>query len=183
VAFTLYNGFMKARRRKYQMSADLAEAMFNVAWWMEEQGDRRTAFRCLLAGAAGGDFGCQLNLGVFYAEGTGVRRDLAKAAYWSRKAFRNPTVTPDSRSTAALNLAMDYRSAGNQQAARQWFEKAWAQKDGSAGVQLARMHAARRGGLPKAVALAREVLALDDEHATDFERAQAQTLLEKLAHD
>jgi len=47
-----------------------------------------------------GDADAQLNLGVMYANGEGVLKDLSKAKYWIKKAYENPGV-----SASTLGLA------------------------------------------------------------------------------
>jgi TPR repeat protein len=68
--------------------------------------DFRNAFKCFLTAAQLGDTWGQVNLGNFYARGTGVRRSLRRAAYWYKKAYNN------GNSCGALNLAIDRRNQG-----------------------------------------------------------------------
>jgi TPR repeat protein len=51
-----------------------------------QRGDYRTAFRIWKPIAEQGDADAQYNLGVMYANGTGVAEDYVQAVYWYRKA-------------------------------------------------------------------------------------------------
>src|SRR5580692_7510398 len=54
-----------------------------------DAGNRRSAFRLMLAAAkSGGDMGAMLNLGYFYDVGIGVKRNRAAAMYWYQRAYR-----------------------------------------------------------------------------------------------
>ena len=171
---------MKPRARKPKPRKDQIEGLFAVAEYFEECGDMRTAFTCLLAAAKAGDEFSQLSLGNYYSDGTGVRKDFKKAAYWYRKAYNN-----QSRgvrwSTAALNLAINFRNSGDLRAAISWFERARKLHDGSACLELARIHAARKGGRRKAMVLLREVIELDSNYSTDLDKQAAEAMLKVLS--
>jgi TPR repeat protein len=94
-----------------------AEELFVAAYKYEERRKLPEAFRCLYKAATLGHSSSQLNLGNFYAAGKGVRKDLAKAAYWYRSAYKL------GNETAARNLAIDFLSAGKLRSAIRWFEK------------------------------------------------------------
>jgi tetratricopeptide (TPR) repeat protein len=126
---------------------DQLEALFAAAEYFDERGELQGAFRCLLDGARGGHASCQINLGNYYSDGTGVRRDHAKAAHWYRKAYTQGR---------SHNLAIDYRNAGNLRAAMAWFRKAIARGDGSSAVELAKLLFAR-GDRAEAVRLLHRV--------------------------
>jgi len=170
---------MKSRARKPKPRKDQIEGLFVAAEYFEECGEMRAAFHCLLVAAEAGDEFSQLSLGNFYSDGTGVRKDLEKAAYWYRKAYNN-----QSRgvrwSTAALNLAINFRNSGNLKAAMSWFERARKLQDGSACLELARIHAARKGGRRKAVILLREVIELDSNYSTEADKEAAEAMLKVL---
>jgi TPR repeat protein len=140
----------------------------------EEKGDLRNAFKSLLAGAMLQDSGCQSNLGNFYASGKGVRKNLKKAAYWYKRAYRNGA------GYAASNLAVDRRNAGDIRSAMIWFRKAIAQKDGDACVELAKIYKTRRGGQKSAVALLRRALRMSRDYITENGREEAESLLREL---
>lgn len=86
--------------RKTDKTSD-TESLFDRADVYEERGDFASAFRCLFRAAELGDSWGQVNVGNFYAAGKGVRKNLDKAAYWYKKAYRGRN------SAGALNLAID----------------------------------------------------------------------------
>jgi len=137
----------------------------------EEEGNFRAAFECLLAGANLGDSSCQVNLGNFYATGNGVRKNLKKAAYWYKKAYKNGS------SCGALNLAIDRRNEGDVRSATIWFKKAIAMNDGQACIQLAKMYKNRKGGQKTAMDLLRQAQRLEISEASEEE---AEALLKEL---
>jgi TPR repeat protein len=158
---------MTAKRDK---SVD-ADKLFLQADKFEEARDFRNAFKCLLAAAQLGDSSCQLNLGNFYAWGRGVRKNLDKAAYWYKKAYKN------GYSTGALNLAIDRRNEGNVRSAVVWFKKAIAMKDGEACFALAKIYNARKGGRKATANLLRRALRLSRDYISDASREEAESLL------
>ena len=151
-----------------------AEAIFLEAERYEDKGDFEKAFQCLFKAAKMGHGWSKLNLGNFYANGTGVKKDLAMAAYWYKAAFRQGDVV------AARNLAIDRAAAGNIRSAITWFRKGVDGGDGGSFIKLAQIYAGRRGGKPKAIELLRSVNGLPDTGASDLDREQAQELLKKL---
>ena len=151
-----------------------AEALFLEAERLEETRDFGKAFRCLSKAAELGHSSSQLNLGNYYASGTGVRKHLAKAAYWYRTAYRRGNVT------AARNLAIDKVSAGDIRSAIVWFNKGIEQRDGGSFVALAKIYAGRRGGREKAIKLLKRVRTLSRTNASELDREQAQALLLQL---
>ena len=82
------------------------------AW---EAGYLRSAFRLFLRAAKAGELGCQLNVGTFYCDGIGVRRNREKALYWYRRAYKRGD------SCAATNIGYLYRDEGNLKKALEWF--------------------------------------------------------------
>ena len=170
---------MKTRRRKLKPTEAQIEALFLTAEYFESAGELRAAFQCLLAAAEAGDEFSQLGLGNCYAEGSGIRKNLRKAAYWYRKAYNNQG-RGVRWSTAALNLGIDFRNSGNLKAAISWFERARALQDGSACLELARIYATRKGGRRKAVALLKEVIELDRSYSTELDKEAAEEMLKVL---
>ena len=151
-----------------------SDSLFLEAERYEDKGDFEKAFRCLLKAAEMGHSWSQVNLGTFYASGTGVRKSLERAAYWYKAAFRQGYVT------AATNLAIDRAAAGNIRSAITWFKKGVEGGDGTAFIKLAEIYADRRGGKSKAIQLLKRVSGLPDTGASDLDREQAQELLKKL---
>ncbi len=145
--------------------------LFREAEKHEEAGNLKIAFERLLAGARLNDSSCQVNLGNFYANGRGVRRNLKKAAYWYKKAYRNGS------SCGALNLAIDRRNEGNGRSAVIWFKKAIAMNNGDACIELAKTYKNRKGGEKAAAGLLRRALRLEICEASEEE---AESLLKEL---
>jgi TPR repeat protein len=140
----------------------------------EEAGNYRMAARALRSGAAEGNTLCQINLGNYYAAGTGVRKDLKKAAYWYRKAYEN------GNRLGALNLAVDKRDQGNFRWAEFWFKKAVAMRDGSAYIELAKMYISRDQNTKAAAALLRRATKMTADDVSNEEKAEAEALLETI---
>jgi len=152
-----------------------AESLFLEAEQYEERGDFRNAYKCLLAAAQLGHHMSQLNLGNFYASGTGIRKSLEKAAYWYKKAYRN------GNNDGALNLAIDRRNQGNVRSAMIWFKKAIAMNCGEACIALAKIYKARRGGQKAAADLLRRALLMSRDHISDDAKEEAESLLKEIA--
>ena len=123
------------------------EKLFVEADEFEEKGNFKRAFQSFLAAARLGHAGCQVNLGNFYAAGKGTRKDMAAAAYWYQKAYRNGD------RTGALNLAIDRRNGGRTRSAVIWFKKAIAMNDGDACIALAKIYKDRNGREEAAISL------------------------------
>jgi TPR repeat protein len=150
------------------------ETLFGVAERLEEAGDFRKAFDCLWAAAQLGHVGSQVNLGNFYAWGRGAKRDLRKAAFWYKKAYKN------GESVGAHNLAIDRRNQGNTRSAVLWFKKAISMHNGEAYVALAKMYRAQRGGQRAAEDLLRRALRLGRDDISDCDKEEAKSILTKL---
>jgi TPR repeat protein len=140
----------------------------------EEADNYKLAAKVLLRGAKSGDTTCQLNLGNYYASGTGVRKNLVKAAYWYETAYKN------GNRAGALNLAIDERNRGDFRAAERWFKKAVAMHDGSAYIELARMYVAQGKKRLAALELLRQVIKLNRDNVSIDEKAEAKSLLRAL---
>jgi len=92
--------------------------LFIRAAAQEEKGKLRSAFRLYLAAAKAGDSGCQVNLGNFYDDAIGVRRNRSAALHWYKLAYRR------GESIAASNIGVMLRKEGHVKRALAWFEKA-----------------------------------------------------------
>jgi len=148
-----------------------ADGLFLEAEKYEERCDYKSAFNCLLAAAQLGHHMSQINLGNFYASGTGVKKNLEKAAFWYKKAYKNGD------NDGALNLAIDRRNGGNLRSAVVWFKKAIAMNSGDACIELAKIYGARRGGQKAAASLLRRALRMSRDHISDDARDKAASLL------
>lgn len=153
------------------------ERLFLEAERYEEKGDFRNAFMRLSAAAELGHVGSQINLGNFYASGTGARRNLEKAAYWYKKAYRNGD------RIGALNLAIDKRNNGNIRSAVTWFKKAIAMNDGAACIYLARIYNGQKGGQKAAAALLRRAVRMSRDDISGAAKEEAESLLKTIDKD
>jgi TPR repeat protein len=151
------------------------ERLFNEAYRHEEDGDLMRAFQCLLAGARLGDSGCQINLGNFYASGTGTRKDMAAAALWYRKAYRS------GERTGALDLGIDRRNAGRTRSAVIWFKKTISMNDGDACIQLAKIYMQQKDGRSAAISLLERVLPMNRADISEDGKEEAKMLLGKIS--
>jgi TPR repeat protein len=150
------------------------ERLLSDAERFEESGNYKMAAEMLLRGAKLGSDSCQLNLGNYYADGTGVRRDLGKAAHWYKNAYKN------GNSWGAFNLAIDKRNNGDLRSAERWFKKAIAMRHGGAHLQLAKMYLAQCKEEATAHKLLRQVIRMSRDNASSDEKAEAESLLRGL---
>lgn len=151
-----------------------AESLFRQADRFEEARQFQEAFRCFSKAAELGHTSSQVNLGNYYASGTGVRKDYAKASYWYKRAFRNGSAI------AARNLAIDRLALGDVRSAILWLKKAVEQKDGRSFVLLARLYSKQRGGKEKARTLLQRVCRLNRDHASELDQEDARALLSEI---
>jgi FimV-like protein len=140
----------------------------------EEAGDYKMAAKVLRRGAKLGNSSCQLNLGNYYADGTGVRKSPERAAYWYEAAYRNGD------RSGALSLAIDKRNQGDFRSAEAWFKKAVAMRDGGAHLELAKMYVAQGKKKTGALKMLGEVIKMSRDDASIDEKAEAKSLLRKL---
>jgi|SRR6267154_2747949 len=92
-----------------------ADDLFIRANKHEENGEKRFAFRLMLAAARLGDRGAQVNVGNYYDAAHGVRRNRSAALYWYKRAYRHGD------SSAAHNIAILWRNEGQFRRALAWF--------------------------------------------------------------
>jgi TPR repeat protein len=151
-----------------------AEALFMNAERLEEQGEFRQAFECLLSAAKGGHVSSQINVGNYYANGTGVKKDERKAAFWYRRAYRSGD------STGAFNLAIDLRNQGRIRAAVIWFKKAIELEDGEAHTELAKIYINRPHGKKAAIELLEKAISFRLGCMSESGKEEAQELLNRL---
>ena len=95
-----------------------ADSLFDRADKAVDRGDMRSAFRLMLASVKLGNTGAQINVGNYYADGTGVRRNRSAALYWYKRAYRRGDYN------AAHNIGILWRDEGKIQRALQWFLRA-----------------------------------------------------------
>src|SRR5215471_3254691 len=106
--------------------------LFVRAAAQEEKGNLRSAFRLYLADAKAGDSGCQVNLGNFYDDAIGVRRNRAAALRWYKLAYRRGSAS------AASNIGVMLRKEGHTRRALAWFERAVRLGDDEAHLDIAK---------------------------------------------
>jgi TPR repeat protein len=95
-----------------------ADSLFVRADKQDGLGKKQSAFRLMLAAAKLGDSGAQVNVGNFYDDGKGVRRNRSAALYWYKRAYRRGV------SSAAHNIGVHWRNEGKLQRALSWFFRA-----------------------------------------------------------
>jgi TPR repeat protein len=93
----------------------------------------RLAAKYHLDAAERGDDGAQLAIGNYLYDGFGVEKDIKRALYWYRRAFRRGLVC------AAANIALVYRDSGNRRLAYRWFLRCANLGDGDAWVDVGEM--------------------------------------------
>jgi TPR repeat protein len=122
---------MSATRSKIQVRNECDE-LFRRASAQEDKGRFRSAFRLYLAAAKAGDTGCQVNVGNFYDNGTGVRRNKSAALYWYMRAYRRGVAC------AASNIGTVWRNEGKLKRALSWFQRAVEMGDDEANLEIAK---------------------------------------------
>lgn len=140
----------------------------NAKW---EKKQNKAALELFLRAAQLGNASAQHNVGYFYDEGIGTRKNYDRALSWYKKAWRN-----DRQSGTCINIAKLYESNGHARLAVAWWKKAVAKKDGDAALDLAK-HYLRKGGkrdARKAEALLRVV---GTGRTTEAARREATRLL------
>jgi TPR repeat protein len=142
------------------------------AW---ESGDLKRAYSLFRRCAELGQLGCMLDLGYFYDEGVGVKKDKEKAMAWYKRAYRLGD------SAAASNIAILYRENGRHRLERQWFERAAVLGDGDAELELAKLFLEGKGARrSKEKAVASLTRAAKSNSITEAGREEAASLLREV---
>jgi len=149
-----------------------AEALFIRAEKEQERGRLRSAFRLLLAGAKLGDSGCQLNLGNFYDDGTGLRRNMRAAIYWYTRAYRA------GYSCAAHNLGVLWRNEKRPQRSLYWFRQAVRLGDAESNLDIAK-HYLEQNKTAQAIPYLRRVINPGRADVSEAGTEEAQRLLKR----
>ena len=110
------------------------DELFIRADQLEDRGELKAAFRVFLAGAKAGDISCQLNLGNYYDDAKGIRRNRKAALYWYRRAYRRGAAL------AANNIGIMLRNEGKQERALSWFRRAVKMGDDEASLEIAKYY-------------------------------------------
>lgn len=95
-----------------------AENLWIRAEKQGEQGKMRAAFRLMLAATKLGNTSAQINVGNYYDDGQGVRRNRPAALHWFKRAYRRGD------STAAHNIGVVWRKEGKPRRSLYWFSRA-----------------------------------------------------------
>lgn len=103
---------------------------FERACALWDHGEHSKALQLFRSGARAGDVSSQLNLGLFYDEGIGVRRSPATALRWYRRAHRGGS------SSAAVNIGILLRNKGRVAEALEWFHRAIARGNDDTALQI-----------------------------------------------
>jgi uncharacterized protein len=107
-----------------------ASGLFTRADQQHDLGNLRPAFRLMLAAARLGDVGAQLNVGYYYDEGKGIRRNRAAALYWYLRAYRRGDYC------AAHNIGVLWRNEGDLKRALYWFSRAVRMGDEESNIDI-----------------------------------------------
>jgi len=81
-----------------------------------------------------GETGCQLNVGNYYDDGTGVRRNRKAALYWYKRAYRR------GKASAAHNIGIVWRNHKNPKRALDWFKRAVSLGDDESNLEIAKYY-------------------------------------------
>ena len=142
------------------------------AW---DKGDTKLAFSLFKECANLGMFGCMLDLGYFYDEGIGTKKNKKEAMLWYKKAYRKGC------SAAASNIAILYKEKNNNRLSFQWYSRAVKLGDGDARVDLAKLYLNGKGVRPSVTLAKRHLrLALKSKFITEDSREQAASILNEL---
>ena len=132
-----------------------ADALFCRAEREEESGKLNSAFRLTLAAAKLGDVGAQINVGNYYDDAKGVRRNREAALYWYTRAYRR------GYSSAAHNIGVLLRKEKQFKRALAWFLRAVKLGDAEANLEIGKHYLHIEGNPRKAISyLQREAIRL-----------------------
>jgi TPR repeat protein len=152
------------------------DALYRIANAAEEAGNHEFALRSYERGAALGDAFCLFRIAHMYDVGElGFAPDKVRAMQLYRRAWRKRCPG------AANNIAVLYRERDNRRAMFQWFRREAEEGDGSAHLDLAKCYL-QGTGVRKCVQTALRCLAtaIASEYISEFEREEAQAIMETL---
>jgi TPR repeat protein len=135
----------KLQRSSKQSRKSKTDDLFSLADKLEDSGDLRAAFRLFLAGAKAGDRNCQLNVGNYYDDGKGTRRNRAAGLYWYKRAYRRGDAA------AANNIGILWRNEGKSKRALSWFRRAVKMGENEANLEIARYYLGNENSPRKAI--------------------------------
>ena len=128
-----------------------AVALFVRADQEQERGNRRSAFRLMLSAAKLGDIGAQVNVGNYYDDAQGVRRNRELALYWYKRAYRRGD------SAAAHNIGVMLRKEKQFKRALQWFTRSVELGDEESNLELGKHYLVAERNPQKAMRYLRRV--------------------------
>ncbi len=134
--------------------AQNADEIFTRANALWESRRNKEALQLFTQAAQLGSASAKHNVGYFYDEGIGTKKDFGRALSWYKKAWRT-----DRQSGTCINIAKLYESKKQMRLAIAWLRKAVAESDGDAALELAKLYLRRKASRhrEKAEALLRSV--------------------------
>jgi TPR repeat protein len=115
-----------------EQTADELFARANAMW---EKHQNKAAFQLFTRAAELGSASAKHNVGYFYDEGIGTKKNFGRALSWYKRAWRT-----DRQSGTCINIAKLYESRKQPRLAVAWLKKAVAQNDGDAALELAKLY-------------------------------------------
>jgi TPR repeat protein len=163
------------RLLKEQKALSSGDLLYMEADLLDGRGRYAEALPLLLKGAKTGDTSCQILLGNYLSGGRkGVPIDQKRAIYWYKQAYKQGD------STAAFNLAMDYRKQGDVDEAYRWFELSVLAGDNEAHLALAKIWLHERKNKAKAIKHLKGVFLGNPNDVSELGRDEARTMLRRL---
>jgi TPR repeat protein len=164
-----------ARLLKEQKALSSGDLLYMEADLLDERGRFAEALPLLVKGAKSGDTSCQILLGNYLSDGRkGIPIDRKRAAYWYKQAYKQAD------STAAFNLAMDYRKQGDVDEAYRWFELSVKAGNNEAHLALAKIWLHDRENKAKAIKHLKAVFQGNLRDVSELSRDEARTMLRRL---
>jgi TPR repeat protein len=139
---------------------------------LEDRGKLKAAFRLFLVGAKAGDIGCQLNVGNYYDDAKGIRRNREAALYWYKRAYQR------GNAAAASNIGMMWRNEGKPRRALTWFKRAVKMGDDEANLEIAKHYIENENRPRRALPYLRKVV--NSNWVTEAGTERATILLRRL---
>jgi TPR repeat protein len=122
-----------------------ADKLFIRADKHYDRGEMKAGFRLMLAAANLGDSGAQMNVGNYYDDATGVRRNRSAALYWYKRAYRR------GERCAAHCIGILYRNEGELRRSLSWFNRAVTMGDDEAHLEIGKHYLNKENDPAKAI--------------------------------
>lgn len=146
--------------------AQKSSEIFVRAERLRDRGHQAEAFRLFLAAAKAGDKASQLNVGCFYDEGIGVRRNRSAALYWYKRAYRRGDAS------AANNIGTIWRDEKKPRRALYWFRRAVNLGNDDSNLEIAKHYLRVERDPSKAIPYLNKVCRSDRVTETSAEEAR-----------